>query len=196
MDQPPVLAALGLPPPYRRGLESAASSAGWQFTADPDSATVVVTPLSRGETCLTVDRLVEAGRRVVALLDPFDRDEITHALRHSAAPANGGAEAEAIVAVAAAACHGAALLPLAVAARLSSAPDIHRPGPVLTDEESRWLEALARGMTVARLADGAGFSERAMFRRLADLYTRLGVTGRSEAIVAAERLGLLGGPAG
>lgn len=59
-----------------------------------------------------------------------------------------------------------------------------------------WLAALASGSTVARLANETGYSERVMFRRLADLYGRLGVSGRAEAIVAAERLGLLGSSPG
>jgi DNA-binding NarL/FixJ family response regulator len=43
---------------------------------------------------------------------------------------------------------------------------------------------------VAHIADEAGYSERAMFRRLREVYERLGVTSRAEAILVAERLGL------
>jgi DNA-binding NarL/FixJ family response regulator len=60
----------------------------------------------------------------------------------------------------------------------------------VTEEEVGWLADLAAGETVARIAHETGYSERAMFRRLREVYERLGVTSRTEAIVAAERLGL------
>jgi len=43
-------------------------------------------------------------------------------------------------------------------------------------EEAEWLDALARGATVVSLADDYGYSERVMFRRLRDLYERLGAS--------------------
>jgi DNA-binding NarL/FixJ family response regulator len=196
MQQPTSVSCLGLPPAYRRGLQTACDGFGLHFVSDPAEATVIVTPLRRGDTCATVDRLVEEGRTVVALVDPFDRDEIAHALHHGAAPGDWDAEAEAILAVAAAAADRNVLVSMEAAARLVPETHVHRAGPVVTPEEARWLRDLAKGVTVARLADEVGYSERAMFRRLADLYARLGVTGRAEAMVAAERHGLLTEPAG
>lgn len=196
MQTSPVMAVLGVPPAYRRGLEAACRAAGWAFSEMVDDGAVVVTPLRRGDTCETVDRLVAGGHRVVALVTPFDRDEASHALHHGAAPADWDSPAEEIVEVALAVAGGAARLPLGLAARLCPATDVHRAGPVVTAEEAEWLRRLARGATVARLADDVGYSERAMFRRLADLYVRLGVTGRAEAIISAERHGLLAEPSG
>ena len=63
--------------------------------------------------------------------------------------------------------------------------------PLIGPEERDWLIALSHGTTVVRLADDFGYSERAMFRRLADLYVRLGATNRDEAVIAAQRAGLL-----
>jgi DNA-binding NarL/FixJ family response regulator len=57
--------------------------------------------------------------------------------------------------------------------------------------EKEWIAALAGGKTVAQLAEDAGYSERAMFRLLHDLYGRLGVANRTEAIVVATRRGWL-----
>jgi DNA-binding NarL/FixJ family response regulator len=78
----------------------------------------------------------------------------------------------------------------------------------LTPREVAWLRSLADGTTVAGLARSAGYSSREMYRLLAALYTRLGTTNRTEALLRADRYGLLavgapgqgagssGGPAG
>lgn len=75
----------------------------------------------------------------------------------------------------------------------------------LTPREVAWLRSLADGTTVAGLARSAGYSPREMYRLLAALYTRLGTTNRTEALLRADRYGLLavgapgrgpGGPGG
>ncbi|MDQ3641282.1 MAG: hypothetical protein M3450_07420 [Actinomycetota bacterium] len=58
-------------------------------------------------------------------------------------------------------------------------------------EEVGWLQTLARGATVARLAGEVGYSEREMFRILSNLYQRMGVVSRTEALVQAAQWGLL-----
>lgn len=63
--------------------------------------------------------------------------------------------------------------------------------PRLVVAERAWLRELAQGSTVTALARTAGYSEREMYRLLAKLYTRLAATGRTEALLAAERWGLL-----
>jgi DNA-binding NarL/FixJ family response regulator len=68
-------------------------------------------------------------------------------------------------------------------------PDTEEP---LEHEERRWLRQLASGMTVARLANTAGYSERAMYRLLNGVYDRLGVTNRTEALMRANALGWIG----
>jgi DNA-binding NarL/FixJ family response regulator len=60
-----------------------------------------------------------------------------------------------------------------------------------SDEELDWLRALARGRTVASLAQSAALSERVVYRRLGDLYRRLGVPNRSQAIIVARDEGWL-----
>jgi DNA-binding NarL/FixJ family response regulator len=62
---------------------------------------------------------------------------------------------------------------------------------LLAPSELEWLKRLASGMTVADLAEHAGYSQRQMFRQLSKLYARLGVRGRREALAYAERAGLL-----
>lgn len=53
------------------------------------------------------------------------------------------------------------------------------------------LQALAHGSTVHELAQEVGYSERELFRILADLYRRMGVSNRSEAIVQVAMWGFL-----
>jgi DNA-binding NarL/FixJ family response regulator len=64
-----------------------------------------------------------------------------------------------------------------------------QPEPVAADLEL--ITALASGVTVARIAEQAGYSERAMFRRLKQLYVRLGVEGRYDLLETAHRRGWL-----
>ncbi|NJC12998.1 DNA-binding NarL/FixJ family response regulator [Micromonospora profundi] len=59
----------------------------------------------------------------------------------------------------------------------------------LDDRELGWLRMLAGGATVARVAAQSGYSERMMFRLLRDLYARLGVGGRTEAMLLAREQG-------
>jgi DNA-binding NarL/FixJ family response regulator len=59
----------------------------------------------------------------------------------------------------------------------------------LADHELRWLRDLAQGHTVATVAAQAGYSERMMFRLLRDLYAKLGVANRTEAMLLAREHG-------
>ena len=68
-----------------------------------------------------------------------------------------------------------------------------RPG--FTSHELTWLRKLADGAKVAALARTAGYSQREMYRLLADLYARLGTSTRTEALLRADRWGLLTAPA-
>jgi DNA-binding NarL/FixJ family response regulator len=76
----------------------------------------------------------------------------------------------------------------AMAQRIPAPPEI---GASVDDEEATWLRALARGETVAGLAATIGYSERETYRILGELYQRLGVTNRTEAIIWATRHGVL-----
>lgn len=60
-----------------------------------------------------------------------------------------------------------------------------------TDEETICLRRLAAGETVASLARDLHYSEREMFRRLKNMYPRLGVSRRQDALVRAIELGIV-----
>lgn len=67
----------------------------------------------------------------------------------------------------------------------------HRAVPLLSDEECDWLRSIAAGRTVAALAVRSCRSERTMYRQLREVYDKLAVSGKSEAIIEARRRGLL-----
>lgn len=64
-----------------------------------------------------------------------------------------------------------------------------KPAPFDADERV-WLRMLANGLTVEEVAETAGYSTRAMFRLLAQLYRRIGARNRSEAFIIATRFGV------
>jgi len=190
-----VIAVVETAASYRRGLEAALTEAGFTTTSEPGDADAVLLALKVPEGCEAADALVAAGKVVVALLPDPSPAGHAHAFEHGAASATAwDADPAEIVAALTHAIEGWSRLPVATAAALAAEwPGAHTPRPDITDEEIGWLADLAAGETVARIADEIGYSERAMFRRLHEVYERLGVSGRTEAIVAVERLGLFAG---
>ena len=90
------------------------------------------------------------------------------------------------------AVNGRCVLPIEVVQALpSSGLPQQDGGPEPSPQELRWLRQLAGGATIARLANEAGYSERAMFRLLGQLYRRMGVRNRTEALLHASQRGWL-----
>lgn len=87
-----------------------------------------------------------------------------------------------------AAIAGKTVLPCEVVRALTA--DAERPRGVSTQERA-WLKALAAGATVADVARRFAYSERQLYRHLGALYARLGASGKTEALLRAERAGLL-----
>lgn len=184
-------------PAYRRGLVAALQDAGFDAHEDAvqgrgvgprlDALLVTVEPA-------TVDADLEPPRGVgcvVALVQDTSVDTYLEALRCGARSAVAWSAAPELVAqVVEAAISGHALLPAEVLASLAR----RVPGGAaldVSDEERHWLCVLAEGSTVGQLAAEGRRSERGMHRLLHDLYARMRVTKRSEAIVLAARMGLL-----
>lgn len=130
---------------------------------------------------------------VIAVLPELDVSSYAVAIRSGATAALGGDEpAEALIAVLETAFLGRAAVPDAVvkamAARIPNTPAAEAwigPG------QAEWLRHLAKGEPVSELAEAVGYSEREMFRMLHDLYVKIGVRGRTEAIIWATRHGVL-----
>ncbi len=87
---------------------------------------------------------------------------------------------------------GQAVLPADVVTALATGAHRVETSPeTLSPQQLSWLRQLAEGVTVADLADRAGYSERAMFRLLQALYREIGVATRIQAIVRAQERGWL-----
>jgi DNA-binding NarL/FixJ family response regulator len=107
------------------------------------------------------------------------------ALPRDAQPAKVRATVEAVI-------DGRIELPIDVLRSLTSSntpteADSSMPSP----RELEWLSLLAAGVTVAALAERARYSERMMFRLLRELYKRMHVNNRTEALLLARERGWL-----
>ena len=196
-----VLAVLvGLPPVYAHGLRHGLVAADVRCTSV--SAAVDLPPLLGADPCVAVVLESEAPALTALGLRGDDRLETVHVLEQDSlqawtdalrAGATGAfatdAELDQIVRVVRSAAAGQTLLPLRVARALGRGRS--GPPPRLERTERQYLRRLADGGTVAGLARASGWSEREMYRLLSALYVRLGATNRTEALLLAERWGLL-----
>jgi DNA-binding NarL/FixJ family response regulator len=98
---------------------------------------------------------------------------------------------EQLVQAVGAASQALACLPIAAARALAGAVGDR---PLITNREASLLRALVSGTTVASLARTVGYSPREMYRVLGSVYARLGAENRTEALLRADRLGLLTPP--
>jgi DNA-binding NarL/FixJ family response regulator len=134
----------------------------------------------------------DARNYVVAVLDPPSVALAASALRAGAGHfvARGGDPAD-FRRVVDEIMGGNLTLPYEVLRAATAAP---RPGRRVvepSDEEVGWLRSLSAGASVATLAISAQYSERMMYRKLRDLYVRLGVARRTQAIIVARDEGWL-----
>src|SRR5215213_7861453 len=150
-------------------------------TSDDETSLVAVELLQR--------RVPEV--RSVALLRAVDTRGYASALARCTAAVPMEAELDELVATVWAASRGRTLLPALVARELAARAETSAAVPDLSDQQVRWLRDLASSATVTSLAKSAGYSEREMYRLLSALYARLGVTTRTEALLRADRWGLL-----
>lgn len=189
-------------PVFRHGLKEILRGAGFESEAPDDlvawvndrqTKVVILTLLSESDWHLmeSLARMT-ADLRLVALLEQMSVTASVRALRAGAvcvmardtSPALLRERFQAVL-------RGEPIVPVDVL-RALTAPVTTEPlpeGPSAQDRD--WLRKLAKGMTVNRLATEAGYSERMMFRLLRDLYTRLGASNRTDALIKAQNQGWL-----
>jgi DNA-binding NarL/FixJ family response regulator len=200
---PKRVAVAGKSPTWRRGISAILDEAGFVAVDRPslsdwrpgrDGVAVVLDMGMDG----AVDELSEFAEEhphipVIAALDEIDLAECAAAIRSGAAGIFGESEpVETLVAVLEASLDGRMSLTRDIARSMASRiPVAPAPEAWVTDDEADWLRSLADGDTVADLAERIGYSERETFRTLHDLYLRLGVRNRTEAIIWATRHGIL-----
>ena len=199
-DPDAMIALVGLSPVYAHGLRLGFTSAGLRCSAVAavgdlppllDTAQLVAVVPHTDASALASLQLQASGRlQGVHVLPDGSVQTYADALRAGATGAfPADAELDHVLRVVRSAAVGQTLLPLRVASALSR----RRAGspPQLERHERQYLRRLADGGTVGGLARSAGYSEREMYRLLSAVYARLGATNRTEALLLAERWGLL-----
>lgn len=195
------VAVVDLPTIYRYGLLAALAAAGirgttptspseWAGLLDGVEPLVVVVSEKGAAQLEQVLADADPAVPVVQVLTDLSAERCAHALGEGA---TGVLRVEAdlgdVVAVVRAAAAQETLLPRKVAVSLCGATGA--PVPELRAQELQWLRRLADAATVASLARQSGYSEREMYRLLNGVYARLGATNRTDALLRAQRHGLL-----
>lgn len=190
-------------PLFRSGMMSTLREAGY-LSEDPDDLLEWMTEQQRRAVLITLyspedwtmmRELVAANQDliVVALLTDSSMQAYVQAVRSGAATAvPRDAPVDTVRRVFEEALEGRCVLPIQVvkllaAERVDSVENSRR----IPSKEINWLRELANGSTVAELAEKNGYSERAMFRLLRNLYARMNVRTRTEALIKANREGWL-----
>lgn len=198
-------------PVFRRGLRSALTQVFFTVAEPADIVAwarahparnntgrreqwAVLLSLTHQSDWNVLDRLIDHGADapVVTLLQTTSAEAYRDVLRRgalSAAPRS--ASSDQIVAVVRAAVGGRSLLPGMVSRALANGPGRADVDQRVSNEEQRWLRVLAEGASVEELAWRFGYSRRTMYRRLNQVYRRLGTDRREGAIVAALRAGVI-----
>jgi DNA-binding NarL/FixJ family response regulator len=194
-------------PPYRHGLSVALSEAGFQVEETVElqawgsqAGRRIAVFSIRGIADIRDLRLAVARNRDLAVVAIHEQDDLVSLRQCLEAGASAclpaGASMEEIVGAVHLAAAGLSLIPMELLHALVTSRDRAPEACPLSGQEIEWLRSLSRGMRVAKLAESVCYSEREMYRRLRDLYVRMGVAGRTEAVVRATRWGVLDGSSG
>jgi DNA-binding NarL/FixJ family response regulator len=189
-------------PIYRRGMMTALAAAGLsseepedllEWSSEQQHGVAFLTIQSKQElTLLTQLKGSWPDLILIAVLAHENVEMHVKAVKAGATAAVGRtATPEEVLGVFNAAIRGVSMLP-AEAVRALAAPKVPQDVTTqLTPREIEWLRALSQGRTVAQLADNVGYSERAMYRLLRDMYRRMHAANRTEAVLKASRAGWL-----
>lgn len=191
-------------PVYRRGLVEALRDGGHEVVvpedlASPDgwaSADVVVVTCRPDVGWDTVaalaDRPSDNTPRVVVLLEDESAPNVVRALQLGAVSVlSRDVDPRRLLAAIEATAHGDVVVSRISGHALASAAVAEGEPDWLTRDEVEWLRLLADGAKVNAIARAAGYSERQMFRLLFGLYGRMGVASRDQAVLTAQRWGVL-----
>ena len=141
------------------------------LSQSPDVRVLVLTMIERDDAVLAAMR---AGARGY-LVKGSDRDEVLRGIRAVAA--------------------GDAIFSSGVADRLAALladqPVAPRAFPNLTDRERQVLEQVARGLTNSEIASELGISLKTVRNNVSNIFTKLEVSGRAQAVVRARDAGMV-----
>jgi DNA-binding NarL/FixJ family response regulator len=199
----PVRIAVSDPlPVYRRGLLATLGQAGFDpetpadlldwVKREPRTVILLTLETTVDWSLLAQIRQVRTDVIVVAVLPDASLPAYVRAVAAGSVTAlPRDAAADMIKRVFDEAVRGFSVLPVDVVQALAAPHERPDNGPELAPREVGWLRELAGGATITQLAEQSGYSERAMFRLLRDLYARLKVKNRTEALMLAHRRGWL-----
>lgn len=197
---PKLVGIFNTPPVYALGLAGALGEFEVENVTDPipwardhRDAAVLVGIHDLGDLAVVVELKAEQPDSVVVtLIDRLDVESVQAALR---AGATGSVDSSAtpneIHLALDAAMSNRTLLPALLARRMAVEQKVGSRPASLSEDEVSWLWALASGVTVSELGGRFGFSEREMYRRLRSLYSRMGASGRTDALIKATKWGIL-----
>ena len=197
------IAVVGGTPTWQRGMTSTISELGFEVTVfaalqewSPGrggSAVVVHSPDVSSLDAIELFASDYPFIPVVAVIPDLDLSSFSTAIRAGASGVVDDAESiEELRLVISSAVQDRVSTPRhLIRAMAHRIPASSHTADLITSPEGEWLRALAEGATVAALAEQIGYSERETFRILGDLYTRIGVSNRTEAIIWATRHGIL-----
>jgi DNA-binding NarL/FixJ family response regulator len=184
-----MVAALGGTSNSRYHLEEPTDLVSW---ATRKERRVVLMTIESAQDLESLKRIGRLERKpiVVTLLDDLSAEACIKVLSAGAIGVVArNAEPEEIRQALDQALKGRTTLPVTVVtaliARSSSRTEVDQP----SERDTKWLKDLSQGVTVARLAETMGYSERAMYRLLRDLYRRMDVRNRTEAVLKAAQSG-------
>jgi DNA-binding NarL/FixJ family response regulator len=188
----------------RHGLAEVLTSAGAVVTQAQDAESALREVAERRAQVLVVSLDLPGSERghvvaiardrwpalaVVALSDEASHEAMLRALDLGASaylPKTARPERFVSTAVRAAASPGAFVADDVLAPRMQA-----RGGPRLTPRESEVLALAAEGLTVEGISARLYVSQATTRSHLSGIYRKLGVTSRSQAVLVAERLGML-----
>jgi DNA-binding NarL/FixJ family response regulator len=195
-------------PVYRRGVMAILGDVGLHVEDIEEPLDVVTwsTGVEKHVALLTVDSPVSGeGWNAIAELAALKSEPVVIALladstldSYLRAVATGATSAvardaapELIRQVFLEAVQGRSLLPTDAVSALVSRLGPMKIGDRPSDQHLEWLRALSQGVSISKLAERVGYSERAMYRLLKDLYSAIGAKNRTEALLKASKHGWL-----
>lgn len=189
-------------PTYRLGLTSALAGFGFKvednpadpllWTRGPGRRSLIVSERPTSNLEVVVQGRSRSDSVAVVILDQVTPEAAAGALLRGAdGVAARSARPERIVDALLAANQGKIVLPTAVAHSLAVSSRLTTPPPDLGADERDFLQLVAQGFRMSEIASQLAYSERTLYRLQQQLYRRLGVKNRMEALAQALRFGLL-----
>jgi DNA-binding NarL/FixJ family response regulator len=189
-------------PVFRRGVMATLRDAGFDTDAPDDLMAwvrgeqqhVILMTLRSPDDWALLTRVTHArpDLLVIAVLEEANEAIYVRALTAGAVSAvPRDARPETIRQVFEAVVRGTSVLPVEVVRVLASQAESPGAPDMPSTNEIEWLRRLAQGVTVNELANQVGYSERAMFRLLRDLYAKMHAKNRTEALMQGRERGWL-----